>query len=420
MEPHDQIETDEDIRSDETPSPAAGSDRPSVDEAKTLTSARLAELRGLVGRYIRRHLPPLPARHPSPPEPPRTVGAHARMLPYLQVIPWLLAILFAASFLWDFPGVVVTVGGATLELGGLLRIVSVSGLIGFFTNWLAITMLFNPRERRPIFGQGLIPAQRERVVYRLAKAVSEELINEQIIKAKIEESGIIGKYRDVTLAATRGVVEDLEFRRELKTLTADYLDSVLSSRAVRDRIVEFMEEKIQSLAGTGWAGLALRAYRFWNEEDFQRRLEVAVRELPSSLDTALDQVDHLLDRLPEKIEARSHDIEAWVTRAVLGFVEQLDVYGMIVSNMERYDERKLETLIKNTSNEQLNYIKYLGGVLGAIGGLVIWKPFLALAFFAVVGAVLWSLDVILFRRMMLRRIRRTRDGAGRTEDGGVR
>ncbi|MEX2401398.1 MAG: DUF445 family protein, partial [Rhodothermales bacterium] len=227
---------------------------------------------------------------------------------------------------------------------------------------------------------------------------SEELINEEIIKAKIESSGIIGKYRDVTLTVTRGVIEDPEFRRDLKALTADYLDNILSSRAVRDRIVEFMEEKIQSLAGTGWTGIALRAYRFWNEEDFQRRLEEAVRELPSSLDTALDEVDHVLDRIPEKIEARSDEIESWVTRAVLGFVEQLDVYDMIISNMEAYDERKLEALIKHTSNEQLNYIKYLGAVLGAIGGLVIWRPFLALGVFAVVGGTLYAVDELLLSR----------------------
>ncbi len=369
-----------------------------MEDAKALTGVRFRELRRLVGVYVRRHLPPLPDRAPGPAEPPRSVGAHARLLPYLQAIPWLLAALFCASFLWDFPGISVSAAGLSMELDGLLRIVSVSGLIGFFTNWLAITMLFNPRERRPIFGQGLIPAQRERVIFRLATAISDELINEEIIKAKIEESGIIGKYRDLTLAATRGVVEDPAFRRELKVLTADYLDSVLSSQAVRSRILELMEEKIQTLAGTGWTGIALRAYRFWNEEDFQRRLEAAVRELPSSLDAALDAVDHLLDRLPEKIEERSDDIEAWVTRAVLAFVEQLDVYGMIVSNMERYDERKLEALIKTTSNEQLNYIKYLGGLLGAIGGFVIWRPFLALAVFGSVGVTLYALDEALMRR----------------------
>ena len=391
-----------DGRSDLVDDPAApvngGSGDASVEEAKALTRARVRDLRQMLSRYIRRHLPALPPKRVAAPEPPRIVGAHARLLPYLRAIPWMLFGLFVVSFLWDFDGVALTLAGSTLELQGLLRIVSVSGLIGFFTNWLAITILFNPRERRPIFGQGLIPAQRERVIFRLAKAVSEELINEQIIKEKIEESGIIGRYRDISLTVTRGVVEDPEFRDELKALTADYLDRILSSREVRQRIMTFLEEKLEELAGRGLGGLALRAYRFLNEEDYQRRIEQAVRELPGSLDAALDQIDEVLDRLPARIEARSDDIEEWVTRFVLGFVENLDVYDMIVSNMQQYDERKLEALIKTTSNEQLNYIKYLGGVLGAIGGLVIWRPFLALGAFLAVGGVLLAIDEALFRR----------------------
>ena len=379
--------------------------RAAIEDARALTRERARDLRTLLARYISRHLPPLPKASGPVPEPPRTVGAHARILPFLQVIPWVLGVLFAASFIWDFPGATVSALGFTLELEGLLRILSVSGLIGFFTNWLAITMLFNPRERRPIFGQGLIPAQRERVIFRLAKAVSEELINEEIIKAKIEESGIISKYRDVTLAVTRGVVEDPEFRQELKALTSGYLETVLASEEVRRRIAEFLGEKLEEFAGQGFTGFALRAYRFLNEEDFQRRIETAVHELPSNLDMALDELDALLDRIPEKIEARSEDIERWVTRVVLGFVENLDVYEIIVGNIERYDERKLEALIKNTSNEQLNYIKYLGGVLGCVGGLVIWRPFLALGVFVAVGGLLFVIDEALYRRRTARRNR---------------
>lgn len=385
--------------SSSTPSNIPPAERaPSLTEARALTRERARDLRTLLARYISRHLPPLPDASGVTAEPPRAEGAHARILPFLQTIPWILGLLFAFSFIWDFPGLEVSAFGFTLGLDGLLRILSVSGLIGFFTNWLAITMLFNPRERRPIFGQGLIPAQRERVVFRLAKAISEELINETIIKQKIEESGIIAKYRDITLAVTRGVVEDPEFRQELKALTAGYLETVLSSEEVRRKIAEFLGEKLEDFAGKGFTGFALRAYRFLNEEDFQRRLETAIHELPTNLDTALDEIDALLDRVPEKIEARSEEIERWVTRIVLGFVENLDVYDIIVSNIERYDERKLETLIKNTSNEQLNYIKYLGGALGCIGGLVIWRPFLALGIFAVFGGALFLLDEALYRR----------------------
>lgn len=336
------------------------------------------------------------------PEPPRTTGSHARLMPVLVAIPWVLAGLFLVSFAWDFDGLSVSVAGRTLVVDGLMRVLSVSGLIGFYTNWLAITMLFNPRRKRPIFGQGLVPAQRERVIYRLARAVSDELINEEIIKAKIEEARIIPKYREMALTVTRSVLEDPEFRQELKGIAADYVERVLTSDEVRRRIVEFTIEKIQAYVGEGVGGLALKAYRYLNEEDFKRRIDKAIHQIPGSLDLVLDEMDSMLDRLPEKIEARAEDIEVWATKAVLGFVENLDVYSMIMSNMERYDEAKLEELLKRSTNEQLNYIKYLGGVLGFVGGFVIWEPFLSLVMLGAIGGLLWALDEALLRRSIRR------------------
>ncbi|MBT4053217.1 MAG: hypothetical protein HOE73_09020 [Bacteroidetes Order II. Incertae sedis bacterium] len=108
-------------------------------------------------------------------------------------------------------------------------------------------------------------------------------------------------------------------------------------------------------------------------------------------------MDALLDRIPAKIEARAEDIEDLATRVVLGFVENLDVYNMVMSNMMSYDEGKLEALIKNSSNEQLNYIKYLGGALGVLGGLVIWQPIPAVLLFSGVGGILFVVDETLFR-----------------------
>jgi len=393
----------EDVEAEEVPeyevldAAAETGEAPEVIAARAVTRARAHDLRALLSTYVRRHLPEAPPQPEKTPDPPRTVGTHAHTLPYLRLIPWALAVLFACSFLWDFDGMTLRLFGYALALEGLLRIVSVSGLIGFFTNWLAITMLFNPRKRRPIFGQGLIPAQRERVIYRLARAVSEELINEEIIKQKIEESGVIPRYREMALSVTHGVLEDPEFRDELKHLTTDYVDTVLGSEAVRKKIVDFTIKKLEDYTRQSLGGLAIKAYRFVNEDDFKRRIDQAVQELPRSLDLVLDEMDHLLDRLPEKITERSEEIEQWITRIILGFVGTLDVYGMIITNMRRYDEQKLEALIKNSSNEQLNYIKYLGGLLGFFGGLVIWRPLLALTVFGGLGLALYVLDVALMR-----------------------
>ena len=366
--------------------------------------------------YIRRHLPPLPAPRRTQIELPRREQDRllSLVLLLLRSVPPILLAMFVFSFWWDVPIGDRTYFGVTYRFENLLRIIAVSGLIGYLTNWLAIAMLFHPRQRRPLLGQGLIPAQRERVILRLAKTVSEELINEDIIKEKIETSGLLRKYRDMAFAATRNLVEDPEFRSELKTFLARYVNETLSSPEVRAQIVAFMENKIHLLAGRGVAGFALRGWRFWNEDDFRRRLDEAVQEIPASMDTILDELDSVLDQLPDKIEARAGDIENWSARIVLGFIERLDIYGIVVSNMQRYNEDKLEAVIRNASNEQLRYIKYLGGVLGTFGGLVIWEPFTSLILFATGGGAIYALDSLLLARSRARR--RASDGL---HDGGA-
>jgi membrane-associated phospholipid phosphatase len=233
---------------------------------------------------------------------------------------------------WDFPGATVSVFGRVLAVEGLLRILSVSGLIGFGTNWLAITMLFQPRQKRPIVPQGLIPAQRERVIYRLAQAISQELINERIIKEKIEASGVIGRYREQGVGVLKGVVEDPDFRSDLKALTPP----TPRRSSAPTRCGGGWRPRRGEAGGPGRAGrlggIALRAYRALNEQDFQRRIDQAIREIPAAVEPLLDKLDDALDRVPALVEARSEDIEALATRTVLGFVERLDVYEMIVEN----------------------------------------------------------------------------------------
>ena len=356
-----------------------------VDHAKAATRSRGREFVALVVRYGKAHLPETPPRAPAVDAgPPRLAGRLGAILPVLRLVPWVLAALFAASFFWDTET-------------GLMRVLTVSGLIGFLTNWLAITMLFQPREKRAIIPQGLIPAQRERVIYRLSEAISRELINADIIKARIQESGVIGRYRDLAVGVVRGVVEDPGFRADLKQLATDYATEVLGSEAVRRDIAKLAVQKVEEQAGQGLGGIALRLYRTFAEDDFQRRVDRALAELPQAITPLLDRVDAALDAVPAKVEARADEIEDVATRAVLSFVEGFDIRAMIADKARTFDEAQLENLLKSTSNEQLNYIQYLGGILGVAGGLVIWRPGTALAAFAAVGLTLWGLDEALVR-----------------------
>ena len=376
-----------------------------VATAKEATASRGRELAQLVVTYGKAHLPETPERVIVPDAgPPRMVGRIGQLIPVLSVIPWVLGALFAVSFWWDFDGMAVGLFGQTVAVEGLLKVLTVSGLIGFGTNWLAITMLFQPREKRAIIPQGLIPAQRERVIYRLSEAISRELINADIIKQKIKDSGVIGRYRDLALGVVRGVVEDPGFRADLKDLAQAYATEVLGSEAVRREVARLAVEKVEEQAGKGLGGMALRLYRTFAEDDFQKRVDRALDELPGAVAPLLDRIDTALDAVPEKVEARADEIEEAATTAILSFVEGFDVRTMIAERARTFDEGQLEGLLKSTSNEQLNYIKYLGAILGVFGGFVIWQPIGALVLFVTISLLLWGVDEALVRARRRREV----------------
>jgi Uncharacterized protein conserved in bacteria len=350
-------------------------------------------------RTASRHLPDssTDADGPSVEPPPKRTGTYARWLPVLKALPWVLGALFALSFVWDFPGVTLTVAGYAVVLEDLLRFTAVSGLVGFGTNWLAITMLFRPREPRPLVGQGLVPAQRERVAYRLAQAVSDELINKALIKEKIRESGLVAQYRDLLVAAAGDVTTDDAVRTEAKALLRRVLRDVLSTPSVQERIVALTAEQVEAQAGEGLSGLMLRAYRYFGEDDFRARLHETVRRLPDAVDPLVEELDPVLDRLPAELERRGDEIEALLTRVLLRLVDTLDLERMIYENVRAYDERQLEMLLRRTTNEQLNYIKYLGAALGIVGGFIIWAPAAALAAVTTLGLAVYAVDEALHR-----------------------
>jgi hypothetical protein len=373
-------------------SPTAASDEGSERSPRS----SLRRLRDRVLDTVGHHLPESDDTAPSVEPPPERSGSYARWLPVLRALPWVLGAAFVLSFAWDFPGVTVTMAGYTVDLQHLLRYTTVSGLIGFGTNWLAITMLFRPREERPIVGQGLVPSQRERVAYRLAQAVSEELINERIIMEKIRESGLAAQYRDLLVAVAGDVVTDDRVRDELKTLARGVLRDILSTPSVQDRIADFTAEQLEQNTD-GLPGMAFRTYRLFGEEDFQARLREAARRLPETIDPLLDEIDPVLDRLPAHLERHGDAIEDLLTELILRLVGTLDVERIVFENVRAYDEQQLEMLLRRTTNEQLNYIKYLGAVLGVIGGLIIWAPAPALTVVTTLGLIVYAIDEALFR-----------------------
>lgn len=72
----------------------------------------------------------------------------------------------------------------------------ISAFIGWFTNWIAIKMLFHPRQPKKILGitfQGIFPKRQQQFAMQLGKLVSNELLSFQEIEQKISDPANVQK-----------------------------------------------------------------------------------------------------------------------------------------------------------------------------------------------------------------------------------
>lgn len=320
-----------------------------------------------------------------------------RILTVLKPIPWILLATFILSFFWDFQEVSVAIFGLTLHFEGLLKIISVSGMIGFLTNWIAITMLFRPLKKRPLLGQGLIPAHKERIAYRLAFAVSEDLINPDLINQKIKDSKSIQKYRKLTLIHLKRVTTTQAFRNDLKEWLMSYIKNIVQVPKFRKGISEQLLFEIENaLQDNVLEKAALKTYTFFRGQHLNEFIEELLQKLPLTAERNISYVDEYLDELPGRIEANSDQIDEMILQILNRLVNQLNVQKLVEENLRKYDEKKLENMIRNATNEQLKTIQYLGAVLGTIGGFVIWEPTLSLIVLSTLFGSVYLVDRVLF------------------------
>lgn len=324
--------------------------------------------------------------------------AKLKVLLYLKPIPWILIVLFLFSFFWDFDNLALPLMGWEFSLQGILKIISVSGLIGFLTNWIAITMLFRPLKKRPLLGQGLIPAQKERIAYRLSLSVSEDLINPEIIKKKIEESDAVQKYRRKAAIDLRHIFNKTEFRDEVKEWVIDYVSSFLENESIKKQIsYEIADEIHQRLEHKPIERTAVKTYTLLRGKELHELIESTLEEIPFSVQRKIGFVDEILDELPTLISDNSEQLDDAITAILFNLVNQFDVQKIVEENLTRYDEVKLEKMIQNATNEQLQTIQYLGALLGTIGGFVIWQPVLSLIVLGTAGGIVYMTDKWLYQ-----------------------
>ena len=85
-----------------------------------------------------------------------------------------------------------------IELSYLIGPIS-GGIIGYFTNWLAIKMMFRPQQPKYLFGvklpftPGLIPKEHGRIAEAIGSSISENLMNREVLEKNLLSDDMLFK-----------------------------------------------------------------------------------------------------------------------------------------------------------------------------------------------------------------------------------
>lgn len=182
----------------------------------------------------------------------------------------------------------------------------IAALIGWFTNFLAIKMLFHPRNpvNLGLFTiQGIFPKRQDALAEKLGKVVASELVHVADIKERINDPDTATKIHEVI---------------------SDRLDGFLHTG---------LKENFPMLAV------------FLNEKTLEKIKEVFTAEIEKSLP---DVIDTYMDQIESKV-----DIQKIVTEKVLGF-----------------ESDKLEELLFSILRREFRFIELVGAVLGFLIGMI--------------------------------------------------
>ena len=182
----------------------------------------------------------------------------------------------------------------------------IGALIGWLTNYVAIKMLFHPKNEIKIFFfslQGIFPKRQQAFAEKLGQVVSTELLTAQEVTAHLKEKA--------------------------------------TSEAVLDHIAMRLEEGIASRLPRAFPMLAM----FMSSKNAEKLKRVLLEQI-SGLN------EELIDKLSGELE------------------KELDVQGIVEEKVSAFSSDKLEEILFSIMRREFKFIEVVGAVLGFFIGLM--------------------------------------------------
>ncbi len=188
----------------------------------------------------------------------------------------------------------------------LFLIPVISAFIGWFTNWIAIKMLFHPKEPKKILGitiQGIFPKRQQQFAEKLGKLVSQELLSFADIQEKLVHPDNIQK---------------------LMPVVEEHIDQFLRKKLAEEMPIISM---------------------FIGENTIQQLKGIFMKELETLFPIIMQRyMGHLQ--------------------------QELDLEKIVIQKVASFSSDKLEEILQSILSKEFRFVELIGAVLGFIIGLL--------------------------------------------------
>ncbi|MDF3820032.1 DUF445 family protein [Leptospira sp. 96542] len=125
-------------------------------------------------------------------------------------------------------------------------VILMAGMVGYFTNFLAIKMLFQPKHGKVLGWSGLVPKNKTKIAKSLGESIQSNLLHPEIILAYIYERNLV----ESGLQKIAKEIDEIIHNDEIRTTLVTKIISILKERGpeILEVIFDFSEETIKRMA----------------------------------------------------------------------------------------------------------------------------------------------------------------------------
>ncbi len=265
---------------------------------------------------------------------------------------------------------------------------ALSAVIGCFTNYIALKMLFRPYEKKMLFGMqlpftpGIIPMRKHDIAKAIGRLVSEDLMDDAAVEAALCEKQVVDNIN-------AGLLQyPVQFDRENHALPGRIADGIadrISKSGLEQLVTQEVYQLLKTRMDNSIAALLVKDQILMDiASTFGEKVQSYVENegkiaISKRIEQEILEINHLpLQDILDKYEIDREMVCTEVARCytntihtqISGVMEAVNIGKIVEDKINAMEMRELERITFKVMRHELHAIIYLGALIGFLLGLL--------------------------------------------------